>query len=62
MPDPDRSPRFLDLRNPPEHRPSHWPTVLLLALICLGGLVFARAALATAVNLRITLETGAPRH
>jgi hypothetical protein len=62
MPEPDRCPRFLNLRNPPEHRPSRWPTVLLLALICLGGLVFARAALATAVNLRITLETGAPRH
>jgi hypothetical protein len=62
MPEPDRCPRFLNLRNPPEHRPSRWPTVLLLALICLGGLVFARAALATAVSLRITLEAGAPSY
>jgi hypothetical protein len=62
MQDPDRSARFLNLRNPPEDRPSLWPSVLLVALICLGGLVFARAALATAVNLRITLETGAPRY
>jgi hypothetical protein len=62
MPEPRRSPRFLNLRNPPDERPSRWPAVLLLALICLGGLVFARAALATAVTLRITLETGAPRH
>jgi hypothetical protein len=62
MPEPVRGPRFLNPRHPPEHRPSRWPAVLLLALICLGGLVFARAALATAVTLRITLEAGAPRH
>ncbi|MGO4854901.1 hypothetical protein [Phaeovulum sp. W22_SRMD_FR3] len=61
MQDPDRSARFLNLRTPPE-RPSLWPTVLLVALICLGGLLFARAALATAVSLRITLEAGAPRY
>jgi hypothetical protein len=61
MQDPDRSARFLNLRNPPE-RPSLWPTVLLIALICLGGALFARAALATAVTLRITLEAGAPRY
>ena len=62
MYDPDRSARFLNLRTPPEERPSRWPAVLLVALICLGGLVFARAALATAVSLRITLDAGAPRY